>query len=100
MESKFNGGVLGLIGINLLSGLIVFCTFGIATPWAVCIKQRWLMKHTQISGQQLEFVGHGIDLFGRWLLWLFLTFITLGIYTFWLRINLIKWITKNTKMIG
>ena len=32
MESKFTGGLLGMIGIGILQALIVTFTLGIATP--------------------------------------------------------------------
>ena len=40
MQSRFEGGLLGLIGINILAWAITFFTFGIATPWAMCIKYK------------------------------------------------------------
>lgn len=95
-ESKFTGGLLGLIGINLLQGLIIGITFGIAAPWAICMKERWLAKHTYIDGRQLVFDGTGGQLFGNYIKWLLLTFITLGIYGFWLDIKMKQWIVKHT----
>ena len=41
MESKFTGGLLGLIGINILRVLLIAITLGIATPWALCMYHRW-----------------------------------------------------------
>jgi uncharacterized membrane protein YjgN (DUF898 family) len=40
MDSKFEGEILGFIGVNLLAALISFVTLGIATPWAMCIKYK------------------------------------------------------------
>ncbi len=95
-ESRFTGGLLGLIGINLLQGLIIGITFGIAAPWAICMKERWLAKHTYIDGRQLVFDGTGGQLFGNYIKWLLLTFITFGIYGFWLDIKMKQWIVKHT----
>lgn len=50
MESKFTGGLLGLIGISILQFLITVLTLGLALPGAVCMKERWLAKHTIIDG--------------------------------------------------
>lgn len=97
-ESQFTGGLLGLIGINILQGLIIFLTFGLAAPWAICIKQRWIARHTVIDGRQLIFDGTGSQLFGNYIKWFFLTIITLGIYAFWLDIKMKQWITKHTHM--
>ncbi len=95
-ESQFNGGLLGLIGVNLLQILLTGLTFGIAAPWAICMKQRWIARHTVIDGQQLVFDGTGAQLFGSYLKWFLLTIITLGIYGFWLDIKMKQWITKHT----
>lgn len=96
MESKFTGGLLGLIGISILQCLLIFITLGIGTPWAVCIKERWIAKHTIIDGRQCRFDGTGGQLFGKYLLWLLLTIITLGIYSFWLGIKMKKWVVSHT----
>ena len=95
-ESKFTGGLLGLIGINILQGLLIGITLGIAAPWAICMKERWLAKHTYIDGQQLVFDGTGAQLFGNYIKWFLLTIITFGIYSFWLEIKMKQWLVKHT----
>lgn len=95
-ESKFTGGLLGLIGINILQGLLIFITLGFGVPWAVCMKQRWIAKHTIIDGHCLTFDGTGGQLFGNYIKWFLLTLITFGIYGFWLDIEMKRWITKHT----
>ena len=99
MESKFTGRLLGQIGIDILVVIIVFFTIGIAFPWAVCVKQRWITKHTIIDGKKLYFDGNGMQLFGNYIKWLLLTFITLGIYSFWLNIKMQQWVTSHTHMV-
>ena len=94
--SKFTGGLLGLIGINILQFLLVLVTLGFGAPWAICMKQRWIAKHTIIDGQPLVFDGTGGQLFGNYIKWFLLTLITLGIYGFWLDIKMKQWITKHT----
>ena len=98
-ESKFTGGLLGLIGINILQGLIMFLTLGLAVPWAVCMKERWIAKHTILDGRQVYFDGTGGQLFGNYIKWFLLTIITLGIYGFWLDIKMKQWIVKHTHMM-
>lgn len=95
-ESKFTGGLLGLIGINILQSLLCVITLGIGVPWAICIKERWIAKHTIIDGHQLVFDGTGAQLFGNYIKWLLLSIITLGIYLFWLDIKMKQWIVKHT----
>ena len=96
MKSKFTGGLLGLIGVNILSWLITFCTLGLATPWAMCIKYKWQVKNTVIEGRRLKFIGTGSSLFLHYIKWWILTIITFGIYGFWLYIKLLQWKTENT----
>ena len=98
-ESEFNGGLLGLIGINILQGLIIAVTCGIAAPWAICLKERWIAKHTIIDGHQLMFDGKGGQLFGNYIKWFLLTIITFGIYGFWLDIKMKQWIVKHTHIV-
>ena len=99
MGSKFTGGLLGQIGIGLLSAVIIIFTLGIGIPWAVCISERWNAKHTIIDGQQLYFDGNAIQLFGNYIKWFLLTIITLGIYAFWLSIKMKKWVVSHTHHI-
>ena len=96
MESKFTGGLLGMIGIGILQALIITFTLGIGTPWAICLKEEWYAKHTIIDGQPLKFDGTGGQLFGNFIKWFLLTIITLGIYSFWLSIKMKQWVTMHT----
>jgi len=98
MESKFTGGLLGMIGIGILQALIVICTLGIGTPWAVCLKEEWYVKHTVIDGHTLKFDGTGGQLFGNFIKWFLLTIITLGIYSFWLTIKMKQWVVSHTHL--
>ena len=98
MESKFTGGLLGMIGIGILQFIIIVFTLGLGTPWAVCMKERWVVKHTIIDGHKLTFDGYGIQLFGNYIKWFLLSIITLGIYSFWLSINMKKWVVKHTHL--
>ena len=95
-ESQFTGGLLGLIGINILQCLLMVITLGFGAPWAICMKERWIAKHTIIDGRRLIFDGTGGQLFGNYIKWFLLTVITLGIYGFWLDIKMKQWVTKHT----
>ncbi|MBQ8432769.1 MAG: DUF898 family protein [Clostridia bacterium] len=98
MESKFTGGLLGMIGIGILMGIISFFTLGLGVPWAICLKERWYVKHTVIDGHKLTFDGTGMQLFGNYIKWFLLTIITLGIYGLWLSIKMKQWVTKHTHL--
>jgi len=95
MESNFTGGLLGLIGINILCFLLTLFTLGLATPWAICISIEWYTKHTTLDGRKVKFVGTGGSLFGQFIKWWFLTIITLGIYGFWVGLKMTKWVVQN-----
>jgi uncharacterized membrane protein YjgN (DUF898 family) len=95
-NSKFDGGLAGLIGWSVFGALITTFTFGICYPWALCMVYGWKINHTIIEGRRLKFNGAAIGLFGNWIKWLLLCIITLGIYSFWLSIALEKWKVKNT----
>lgn len=95
-KSKFDGGLLGIIGIGIAKFFISLLTLGIAVPWAVCMEEKWYAKHTVIDGKRLTFDGHGGQLFGNYIKWLLLTIITIGIYGFWLGIKTKQWVVKHT----
>ncbi len=92
----FDGGAGTYLGVSILAMLIIIFSLGIATPFAIVLKQRWRAKHTSINRRRLTFLGSGMQLFGLWLKWLFLLIITLGIYSFWMVPQVQKWIVENT----
>lgn len=98
-ESYFDGGLLQLIGWQLLGLLITTLTLGICYPWALCKVYGWKINHTVIEGRRLKFTGTAVGLFGLWIKWLLLSVITLGIYSFWVRISLEKWRVKHTYFV-
>lgn len=98
-NSYFDGGVLGLIGINLLAFLLTLFSLGLAFPWALCLYYSWHFKHTVIDGKRLKFIGTGSSLFLNYIIWLILFIITFGIYGFWISIKFRKWVVKNTHFI-
>ncbi|WP_207640686.1 DUF898 family protein [Alkaliphilus transvaalensis] len=98
-ESYFDGGLLQLVGWNILGALVTIFTLGVAYPWAVCMVLNWKISHTVINGRRLKFTGSAIGLFGQWVKWLLLSIITLGIYSFWVRISMEKWKVKHTTFL-
>ena len=96
LKSYFDGGVLGFIGWGIVCFFLTIFTLFIGYPWAVCLFNKWKLKHTVIQGRRLKFTGTGIGLFGRYILWWFLCVITLGIFGFWLYIAMQKWTVKHT----
>lgn len=99
-KSKFTGNILSWAGINILVFLGTVLTLGIAFPWLVCLKQRYVCAHTYINGRKQYFDGSGIQLIGKFICWLLLTIVTFGIYLFWLGLKVRKWIARHTHYIG
>ncbi len=99
MESKFTGGLLGNIGIGIAQVLMIVFTLGIGTPWAVCMKEKWVAEHTVLNGCQLGFDGTGGQLFGSFIKWFLLSIVTLGIYLFWLSIKMKQWTISHTYLV-
>ena len=98
-RSRFDGGVLGYIGIHLLATLVSVCTLFIGYPWAACMTYRWEIKHTTIDGKRLVFDGTGAQLFGTYIKWFLLCIITIGIYTLWLPVKMTAWRVKHTRFV-
>lgn len=101
-ESFFDGKTIQLIGINILSIILNFISFGLLSSFTFCYKTKWIIKHTVINRKKLVFTGRAISLFGRCILWGFLTVITFGIFGLWVPIKKLKWQNKNThiKVVG
>lgn len=95
MKSKFDGGLLGLIGISILAGALITFTIGLALPWVICFYISWLFKHITIDGKRLTFDGNGGQLFGSYLKWMILTVITCGIYGLWVPLKVIGWTVSH-----
>ena len=126
MKSKFTGSTFGFIGIYFVAVLLMACTLGIGSPWAMCMVMRWTTSHTIIDGKQLKFDGTGGRFFGAALLWSIPAFVIAGLgvyityyvqdiamvwlltaiclllfffYVFWLAIREMKWFTKHTHFV-
>ena len=98
-KSYFDGGLLSLIGWNILGFIVTTLTFGICYPWALCMVYGWKINHTVIEGKRLRFTGKAISLFGLWIKWFLLCILTLGIYSLWIAISLEKWKVKHTEYV-
>ncbi len=97
-NSYFDGRLIALIGINLLTALVTTITLGFAYPAMYCFKKRWIYASTVINGYRLKFTGTGGQLFGKYILWTFLGIITLGIFALWWPIKYQKWETKHVEI--
>jgi uncharacterized membrane protein YjgN (DUF898 family) len=92
----FDGDAASYLGIGIASFFLVLLTVGIAIPWVIVMRQKWVIHHTMIDGKRLRFTGTGGQLFGKFIVWLLLCYITLGIYSLWVVPRMQKWVTENT----
>lgn len=97
-KSRFDGGLLGLIGLNIVNGFVTLFTLGIAYPWAYCRSLRWKAKHTVYDGYRLHFDGKVGQIIGKWILWILLSIVTIGIYGFWIPCKLSDFKAKHTTL--
>lgn len=97
-ESYFDGGLLGLIGVNLFAYLLTLMSLGLLLPFAICYRQKWIAKHTVINCKKIVFDGKALSLIGHYLLWYLLSIITFGIYGIWLPMKVYGWNVKNTHL--
>ena len=94
---SFDGGAASYWLMALLGAIVTFCTFSLATPWALCWYQKWRCSHTMIGGRRLQFTGGGGSLIWLWLKWIAFTICTCGIYSLWMVPSLNKWIVEHTR---
>lgn len=94
-NSYFDGGVLGMLGTNLLAALVTVVPF-VGPAWSKIIKLRWECRHTVVDSRRHIFAGSVGSLFVKYLLWGLLSIITLGIYGLFLPVKRMRWETENT----
>lgn len=93
-NSYFDGGILGLLGTNILCLLVLVIPF-VGPAWSKIIKLKWLTRHTVVDSRRLIFEGSVGGLFVRKLLWNFLTGITFGIFGLFRPVKVMRWETEN-----
>ena len=98
--SRFTGSVWGWFGVRIAFALGVIFSFGVAFPWLVCYRERYIASRTLVNGRRIYFDGAGVQLIGKYIQWLLLTIITFGIYSFWLRLKIKKWVLSHTHFEG
>ncbi len=98
--SRFTGSVWGWFGVRIVFMLGMMFSFGVAFPWLVCYRERYIASRTRINGRRIYFDGTGVQLIGKYIQWLLLSIITLGIYSLWLRLKIKKWVLSHTHFEG
>ena len=95
-KSCFCGSFLKVWAYSFLVALSLVFTLGIATPWVICKKQRYIAANTYINGRCQCFDGNPKDLLLKMLIWLGLNAITLGIYAYFVPMKKYAWIVEHT----
>ena len=93
-NSYFDGGVLGLLGTNILSVIVMAVPF-VGFAWSRVIKIKWLTRHTVVDSRRHIFEGSVGNLFLKYLLWGLLTGITFGIFGLFVPVKALRWETEN-----
>ena len=91
------GALFGAVFVPLL---LLYCTFGIYTPWFLCKMKNYVYSQVDVQGERLQYNGDGGSLLGVWLLGSILTGITCGIYFPWYHNNLLEYEWNNTAISG
>ena len=94
-DGDYDGSVLGLFLVRLVSGLLTLITCGIYSPWAYARITRYQMEHTKYAGMRVAFEGSGGDYFLTWLKSILLSLITCGLYAI-IKCPILCWIAENT----
>jgi uncharacterized membrane protein YjgN (DUF898 family) len=92
----FDGGPASFLCAAFIATLVTVCTFGIGSPYAVVLLERWRAEHTYIDGQRLRFTGTALGLTGLLVKCCVLCFLTFGLYSFWVLPRLQRWKVENT----
>ena len=93
-NSYFDGGILGLLGTNILSLLVLIIPF-VGPAWSRIIKLRWETRHTVIDSRRHIFQGAVGGLFVKKLLWGLLTVVTFGIFGLFKPVKALRWETEK-----
>ncbi|MEE0947075.1 MAG: DUF898 family protein [Acutalibacteraceae bacterium] len=94
-NSYFDGGILGLIGTNILALIVAVVPF-VGFAWSNIIKTKWETKHTVTDSRRLIFTGTVGTFFLKYLLWGFLTSITFGIFGLFIPVKNLRLEAENT----
>ena len=98
LGGTFDGGVLGNLWRNLVGGLLITLSLGLAIPYVLCMKERWAARHRIYDGRRLSFDGKAMGLFGQFIKWWLLSIVTLGIYAWWIPNKMLKWKAEHTQL--
>ena len=94
VESVFTASAWQYFWVMVGCGLLSIIPF--VMPFALCMKERWVARHTRIVGMTLQFEGTGGKLLKKMFLWGIIFIITAGIAMPGLVGAYHKWVVEHT----
>lgn len=99
-DSEFKSSFFGRFLVKWLVTLGNLFSLGLAGPWLICFRQKYMCSHTYINGNRQRFDGRGSDLCKKYYPWYFLSIVTLGVYSIIMNLKIHAWITEHTHFEG
>lgn len=99
-DSEFKSSFFGRFLVKWLVTLGNLFSLGLAGPWLICFRQKYMCSHTYINGNRQRFDGRGNDLCKKYYPWYFLSIVTLGVYSIIMNLKIHAWITEHTHFEG
>lgn len=84
---------------NIVQLLLIFCTFGLAFPWAIARRLSFTADHTTTAlGRRMRFTGSGGQVLGYFLLAVVCIPVTFGLAIPWCWSLWRRWLAENTQV--
>ncbi len=96
INSEFKSTFIGRFCVKWLVTLGMFFSLGLAGPWLICYRHRYMCAHTYINGRRQRFDGKGNELCKKYYLWYLFCILTFGIYTLIIPVKIHGWLTEHT----
>ncbi len=95
--SRFSGGAVSYVFISFITLFVSILTLGLAAPYLLYWRWRWVAEHTYYDEKPLRFDGEPTEFYGKFYLWALLSVVTLGVYAvLFLPGNVLRWKTLHT----
>lgn len=98
IKSEFSITALDVLIMEYFYSCAVIFTFGIAFPWLLKRRIRWIINNVSINGQRLNFDCSENSIVKKYFIWLLLAIVTFGIYGIWIENKILKWSVSNSKI--
>ena len=99
-DSEFKSSFFGRFLVKWVVTLGNLFSLGLAGPWLICFRQKYMCSHTYINGNRQRFDGKGRELCKKYYLWYFISIVTLGVYYPIMNLKIYAWFTEHTHFEG